>query len=440
MIRKNFRLNIILRLLLLSLLLAALFYFLIVEVNYLRSSYLFIFLIVAIWELFYYIDRVNRDLATFFTALLQNDFSTSFTELKRGDSFIQLYSTINKITDRFREIGTQKEQQLIFLEMLVEHVKTGIVSFDKDEKIHLMNQTIQRLFNRPRLHYLQAFKNVDEELVKIMQEIKSGEKRMLKIRINDRLLHLSIHASEFYLGKEYFKLLSIQDIKTELEVNEVETWQKLIRVLTHEIMNSVSPITSLSDTMLMMIKKNGFSPSSTENIVSGLEAIKTRSEGLQNFTQAYRRLTKIPKPQFQKINICDLTNRIIKLHQPYFEENSIHVSLDCDENYMVLADPDLLSQVIINIFKNATEALENTTNGEISIVVKQTHALEIIIKDNGPGIPQDIADQIFVPFFTTKPSGSGIGLALCRQILHLHKGTLTLESEPGYGASFILKI
>ncbi|MGK7388789.1 MAG: sensor histidine kinase [Candidatus Cyclobacteriaceae bacterium M2_1C_046] len=440
MVRKNFKVNIILRLLLISLLLAGFTYYLLVDINYIRSSYLIFFLLLAVWELFHYIDRVNRDLSTFFTSLLQNDFTTSFTEIKRGNSFQQLYRTINQITHRFKELSTQKEQQLIFHEMLVEHVKSGIVSFDKDEKIHLMNQSLQRLLRRPKLHYLNAFHNVDPELLNVMREIRSGENRMLKMKLQDRLLHLSIHSSEFYIGEDYFKILSIQDIKTELEVNEVETWQKLIRVLTHEIMNSVSPITSLTDTMLMMIKKNGMTPSVSENFIAGLEAIKVRSEGLQNFTQVYHKLTKIPKPEYKKINICQLLEKIVNLNRHFLEEKSITINVNCDNNIYAFVDPALLSQVILNLIKNAQDALEEGSGNKISIEVKQKTNLEIRVTDDGPGIPEDIIDQIFVPFFTTKPSGSGIGLALSRQIMHLHKGSLTVETEKGSGTSFILKL
>ena len=442
MIRKNFKLNVLLRLAFICLLISVTCWYGFVEVNWLRATYLLLFCILAVAELFYFIDRINRDLSTFFTALLQNDFTTSFNEISRGKSYNKLYSTLNKITKKFEAISAEKEQQLLFLEMLVEHVKAGIISFDSDEKVVMMNQAMQRILSKPRIPSLHSLTNLDPELLTTLREIRSGQNRLLKIKIKENLLHLSIHASEFHIGKAYYKLLSIQDIKTELEANEVETWQKLIRVLTHEIMNSVAPITSLTDTMLMVLKKNendALSEKERGNLLSGLEAIKTRSNGLQNFTDTYRRLTRIPKPEFKKINLNELLEKTVLLHQPYFDSKNIRLTLSIPEKINIYADPDLLAQVVVNLLKNSQEALEGIPDAQIKITAIQNSITEIRIADNGPGITPEVAEQIFVPFFTTKPQGSGIGLALSRQIMHLHKGSLTVESIPGKGASFLLK-
>lgn len=441
--RKNFRYNIIFRVLLIALLLALLIYFLLVSEKYLRSAYFAIFLIVAIVEFIWYVDRTNRDFAAFLLALLQNDFTTTFSETAKGKSFNELHSAFNQITQKFKTISSEKEVQHIYLESLVEHVRVGILSYDEKEKIHLMNGALKSLLRKPQLLYLKGLEGVDKKLLKTIRSIKPRENKLVKIKIDNQLLQLSLHASEFRLHQQYYKLVSFQNIKNELDANEMDAWQKLIRVLTHEIMNSVTPISSLSSTLYEIIEKenkNGTLDQNTiQKVLTGLDAVKSRSAGLQSFTEAYRNLTRIPPPHFREVDIKDILERIEMLLKPNLENVAFQVVYS-KQPIKFIADAELLDQVLINILKNALEALEDRENPKLLINVDKNEKVRITISDNGPGIDEDKIDQIFVPFFTTKKGGSGIGLALSKQIVRLHNGTLQVESIPEQGTSFIIEI
>lgn len=441
--RKNFRVNIIFRILLIALLLTLLIYFLLVSEKYLRSTYFAIFLIIAIIEFIWYVDRSNRDFAAFLLALLQNDFTTTFSETAKGRSFNELHSAFNQITQKFKTISSEKEAQHIYLESLVEHVRVGILSYDDKEKIHLMNEALKKMLKKPQLLYLKGLESIDKKLLKTIRTIKPKENKLVKLKTGNQLLQLSLHASEFKLQGQYYKLVSFQNIKNELDANEMDAWQKLIRVLTHEIMNSVTPISSLSNTLHDIVEKeskNGPLQQDTINkLLTGLDAVKSRSGGLQAFTEAYKNLTRIPPPTFKEVELKRLLERLEALFKPNLENINFQISYT-NPGIRVIADTDLLDQVFINIFKNALEALEGIEHPSLLISVAEEEKIRVTISDNGQGIDEDKIDQIFVPFFTTKKGGSGIGLALSKQIMRLHNGTINVESTPGIGTSFIIEL
>jgi two-component system nitrogen regulation sensor histidine kinase NtrY len=433
---KNFRFSILIRLLIITVLIVLLVFFLVVDVRYLRSVYIVIFLVITLIEFVWYVDKTNRDFTAFLLALLQDDFTTKFSENSKGKSFNQLYSAFNKITKKFEQISAAKEVQQLYLEALVDHIRVGIISFDKKGKIQLMNRALQKMINRPQMAFLSNLTAVDEQLPELLKEIKPKEIRLLKVKIKNELLHLSFHASEFKLGEEYFKLVSIQNIKNELESNELDAWQKLIRVLTHEIMNSVTPITSLSGTLKQIVKNEPDHKDTIKKVSQGLEAIELRSQGLQNFTDAYRRLTRIPSPNFTEVNLKKIIDRILTL----FQDKSSFVQVEIDETIRIIADKDLIEQVFINLIKNGLEALENTENPTMTIKAWKDDHTYIAISDNGTGIDPDKLDQIFIPFFTTKNEGSGIGLALSRQIVRLHNGNISVLTVPNEGTTFTVEL
>lgn len=434
---KNFRLSVLLRLLLIAALIGLLIYFIMVDEKYLRSIYIAIFLIISLIEFIWYVDRTNRDFTSFLLALLQDDFTTKFSEKGKGKSFENLYKAFNAITKKFEQISSAKEVQHLYLEGLVNHIRVGIISIDKSEKIHLMNKALQNMLRRPQMAFLSNLNSVDPHLPEVLREIRPNENRLLKIQVKNELLQLSIHASEFLLHNEYYKLISVQNIKSELDINELDAWQKLIRVLTHEIMNSVTPITSLSDS-LKQILENDKSEESLSKVGQGLEAIQLRSKGLQNFTAAYRKLTKLPVPNFATVKIKSMIDGIILLLKEELKE--IEIVIDIPENVDILADRDLMDQVIINLIKNACDAMANTTEPILTITVEQKDMTEITIGDNGDGIEEDKLDKIFIPFFTTKVEGSGIGLALSRQIVRLHNGSISIKSQPGAGTEVLITV
>jgi len=267
--------------------------------------------------------------------------------------------------------------------------------------------------------------------------------------VGNELLQLSIHSTEFLMHGEKYLLVSLQDIHPELEQKEVESWQMLIRVLTHEIMNSITPISSLASTVQDILKefqhdKKQLSEEDAEdleNITSAISTIERRSRGLLNFVDLYRNLTRIPKPHFRYFPVADLFRRTLELMEPKFEELDIQVDTKIfPGDLKLLADPDLVDQVLINLLLNAIDAVEKTENRQINLTasVNLNNRTLIEVTDTGIGISQDAVDKIFMPFFTSKKTGSGIGLSLSRQIMQMHKGSLSVRSAPGKGASFIL--
>ncbi|MEO1053570.1 MAG: ATP-binding protein [Bacteroidota bacterium] len=445
MLFKNFRVNVVIRIIILAIALTALTYFVLVTEQYLRSVYLFVFIIIVIAEFVHYVDKTNRDFSSFLLAILQEDFSTTFSEKGKGRSFEQLYGSFNKITKKFKDISSEKEIQYLYLETMVEHVRVGILSFDEDEQIHLMNEAAKDLLKRPSLHSLQGLAAVDHHLVEAIRTIKPGENKLVKVTTGSSLSQLSLYASEFKLGDRFYKLVSLQDIKNELEANELVAWQKLIRVLTHEIMNSVTPITSLTATLHAIVTKRQenntpLDEKTIANLSTGLDAIKNRSEGLQQFTEAYKNLTRLPQPKFRSVVLNQVLQRMNTLFEKELKEKQIEVSIIQENADMqVIIDPEMIEQVLINLIRNGIEALEGVDNPKIEIqAVQDTDSTTIKIMDNGIGMDEETLDKIFIPFYTTKKKGSGIGLALSRQILQLHKANITVDSEPDQGTIFTI--
>jgi nitrogen fixation/metabolism regulation signal transduction histidine kinase len=413
---------------------------------YLRSIYVAVAAIISVVEFTWYTDRFNRDMKGFLQSLLQRDFTTRYEQAGRGKSFDALYETFNSISDIFKKISTEKEIQHKYLEMLVEHVRVSILSVDADEKVHLANQASRDLLKRNVISNLKTIESVDAALAKNIREMHAGETRLIKVTIDNELLQLSIHVSEFKLDNRYFKLISMQNIKNELDVREMESWQKLIRVLSHEIMNSVSPISSLSDTLHRMIAQNQALLSQNnatlyDSLDKGLEAIKVRSEGLVNFTQTYRKLTHIPIPSLKKVRLNDILDRVQVLLAAKIAEQKVQVNISKVDVELV-ADPELMEHVFINLLLNALEATKNRANPKVDIYATTNlkGQINIHIIDNGEGIDKEIMEKIFIPFFTTRKNGSGIGLALTKQILHLHQAEILLKSEVGKGSEFIIVI
>ena len=244
-------------------------------------------------------------------------------------------------------------------------------------------------------------------------------------------------ATEFILQDKHYKLVSFQDIKSELEANEIESWQKLIRVLTHEIKNSVIPISTLSDVILHMIKDEKgkvdlgkLDNEAIQDLVGGIETIESRSKGLANFVKTYDQLTQVPKPNFENTSVQDQLDHIRSLFKPQLDNFHIDLKIIGAQSVVFRMDQDLIDQVLINLVKNAIEAVKPMDNAKIQIrLFDEKDKKEIWIEDNGGGIPEEIKENIFVPFFTTKEGGSGIGLSLSKQIMRLHGGTISVQSS-----------
>ena len=313
----------------------------------------------------------------------------------------------------------------------------------------MINNAVKRLLKISNLRYIDDLKLIKKDLPEIFHKMKAGDNTLIKLFIKDELLQLSVYATEFRMRGEEYVLISLQNIHAELEEKEIESWQKLIRVLTHEIMNSITPISSLASTVQEMMFENpeerlilkDLDQEDLDGINSGLKTIQSRSQGLLNFVEIYRNLTRIPKPNFRYFEIKELFERASELMKPKLDK----LNIKCESKIIpgdlkITADPDLIDQVLINLLLNSIDAVSNIKNPYISITGYKNDSGRVLIEisDNGSGIKPDILDKIFMPFFTSKKTGSGIGLSLSRQIMSLHKGSISVKSTPKEGTIFTL--
>lgn len=404
----------------------------------------FLLSVVMIFNLFYYVDQTNRDLVNFLTSIKFNDYTTTSSAAHRGKSFGQLYEGFNLINRKFQEVRAEKEANHQFLQTVVEHINIGLLCYDEDEEIILMNKSLQGLLHKSYLINLEGLRTVDEKLFETVKELPSGERTLTKLVIDNKLLQLAIQSTELVLNKSRLKLVSFQNIQSELEGQELVAWQKLIRILTHEIMNSVAPISSLSSTLKDIIgEKSELDQEALKMVRHSLGVIQKRSEGLMAFTDTYRELTRIPPPKFQLVDGKELLEEAETLFQARIKAEKASFQMHTPpSDVQFQGDPNLLEQVLINLIKNALDALHDQEEKIINVYLQKTSngKISIQVADNGPGIPTEKMDQIFIPFYTTKESGSGIGLSLSRQIMRLHKGSLEVQSVEGQGSVFTMTI
>ncbi len=313
-----------------------------------------------------------------------------------------------------------------------------------------MNIAAKRLLKVESLKNIDELSNISQVLVDTFKKLKTGGRDLIKIDFNGDIRQLSVYAIELSLVNEHFKLISLQNIQSELEENEMEAWQKLVRVLTHEIMNSVTPISSLATTVEADVinridhskDKCEINKEDLEDIHLALQTIQRRSEGLIRFVSDFRSLTHTPQPKFELVEITDLFDQIWMLMKSDIEKEKIDFNYDVNpENLTANIDPELIQQVLINLIKNAIQAVEERDSRQIEMLAFQDEKSRavIVIKDNGAGIDEEAQSKIFIPFFTTKKKGSGIGLSLSRQIMRQHKGSISVKSKVNEGAEFTLR-
>jgi len=352
MVNRNFRFNVFVRLGIVIVLIGLFFYYLFVADKYIRIFYIGFVILVLVFEFFWYVDKRNRELSTFLSTFLNDDFSSSFRDYKKGKSFKALYQAMNSITDKFHKISTDREMQFQYLHTLVDHVKVGILSFDSKGRIHLINQAFRELFGSLSIRKNNMITELDPEFHKLVEKIKPGEQSVYKVSQKGSNISLAIRATEFKMENKRFKLISAQNIRRELEEKELEAWQKLIRVLTHEIMNSVTPISSLSSSLYELVRieeeqEKPLNDKTKQRLQSGLEAIIDRSSGLMKFTEAYKMLARIPPPDIKLIQSDELINRIETLFKTLTEEKNIAFKTEVfPKTWSFMGDIELLDRVL----------------------------------------------------------------------------------------------
>ena len=424
----NFKINIVVRLGILLLLILGIA--LSLENGFhLTTGFGVILSLILIYNLFNYVDQTNKDLANFFESIQYNDFNTTGSGRHRGDSFGDLHEGFNLINRKFRDIRAEKEANHQFLQTVVEHVEVGLLCIDEDGEVVLMNKALQRLLRKSYLVNLSGLKKIDEQLWEAVTQLNPGDRELLKLNIDNRLMQIAVRTIDLILNKENLKLISFQNIQSELEAQELVAYQKLIRILTHEIMNSVTPISSLASTLIQLESQGN---SRNEDVLTGLQTIERRSRTLLKFVDDYRKLASIPAPVLKPLDLADFLTHLEELYAPELNRSKIALTIQKPAmGTLINADEGLLNQVFANLMSNSIYAVRGSENARVSIhCQKLANTININFSDNGEGISESKLGEVFVPFYSSKTTGSGIGLSLCKQIMHLHGGSITANSSP----------
>ncbi|MCK4663473.1 MAG: hypothetical protein KAT68_11445 [Bacteroidales bacterium] len=451
MVYKNFSLNIIVRVILL-ILTVFLFFFIIYETKHFATSFLLIIIIIIeVFSIIRYVNKTNKYITNFLEAIRYSDFTRSFEIEGLGSSFDQMKEAFNDVITDFQKIRNEKEEQYFFLQNVIQHIGISMIAYRKDGRVEMFNNATKKMFRKNNIRNINELSKISNELVDVLFNLKPGKKALVKINDENDILQLAIYAKEFKIRENEITLVSLQNIQSELEENEIIAWQKLIRVLTHEIMNSITPIASLSSTVNNILAETKQTSSvkipeelldTITDIEGALTTINRRSNGLLHFVDTYRNLTKIPKPNFSIFPIKNLFGNIEHLMSEEINNNNItFVTLITPDDLNLTADEQLIEQVLINLIKNSIFSLNDIDKGEIELTAYNNERDETIIKvtDNGTGIINEVLDKIFIPFFTTRKKGSGIGLSLSKQIMRLHGGTISVQSTTGEKTVFTLK-
>jgi len=382
----------------------------------------------------------------FFEAVKYRDFSRWFPE-DRGPKDIRfLYTGFNEINRTIKEINSQNEAQYVYLQKILEMVDIGIIAYNLESgDVLWSNEPFGEILDVPSFKNIRFVENRKPELFNTVFETYHREPDSISIALQNESIKILISDTVFQVKDDAFKLIVIQDIDNTLNKNESESWKKLLSVMTHEIMNSIAPISSLADTLQQNLQLAIAHPDETrlelEDLNAGVKTIKNRSEGLLKFAKTYRSLSKVTHLNLQRVKIEDLFTNIQHLMEPSIKAKNIDIAFHISSPKLELdIDAHLIEQVLINLILNAVDACKHQADAEIKIQASQNPNRDIVIKvyDNGSGIPQDILENIFVPFFTSKATGSGIGLSLCKQIMLLHKGRILVKSVEGEGSVFSL--
>jgi two-component system, NtrC family, nitrogen regulation sensor histidine kinase NtrY len=396
------------------------------------------------------VDQANQNIATFLDSIRFDDFTASF-KTDSQDPYVQRFQEeLNEALAKLRFNRQEKDTEHLFYKNIVMHVGIGLIIFNETSgKIEIFNSAARKLLKVNKAETIGDLKDVNGNLVGIFQRLRTGGRELQRLKIGEDIIQLSVYAIELTLRGENLKLISLQNIQNELEEKEMEAWQNLVRVLTHEIMNSVTPISSLAGTMEDEIRdhinQNAQNPISEDQLADihlSLQTISKRSENLIQFVKEFRSLTHIPKPKPQTFLVCTLLDEIAMLFKREMNEKGIQLKLDLDPpDLTVLADRGLIEQVLINLVKNAAQAFEDQPDKTIVISAFRSDKQRpvIAVRDNGTGIDPEALEKIFIPFFTTKKTGSGIGLSLSRQIMRQHQGTLSVKSTAGEGTEFFMR-
>lgn len=437
MASKNMYFKIIGRVLLLIMAIFCFSYFLL-QKQYDFSTYIGIIILFQVIGLIKFLNTTNRKIAFFFNAVENDDSTIHFPVYTKDKSLKELHTSLNRVNHLIQKVKIENKTQEKYYHTILEHATIGILTLNEKGHIVLANKTAKKLLNYESLTHIQQLKRIDEKLFTLISKLKPFDQKLIELLNEREIIKLTIKATPIKIDNDNLLLIIIQNISNELNDNEVDSWVKLFRVLTHEIMNAIAPITSISETLSGFYKteKGLISPSEiNENdiidVVKGLDTIQAQGKDLLNFVESYRTLAKIPSPKKDLVKVASLFEkiRILVSQERGFSQTKFLISVE-PENLEIFADEKQIIQVLVNLVKNSLESLYQNPNGIIKLSGAKNNLgkLTLQVSDNGPGVPPILLDQIFIPFFTTKEQGTGIGLSLSKHIMRLHGGNLHVNS------------
>ena len=396
------------------------------------------------YETVRFVSQSERKLTAFLQSIKQNDFTVTFSENNKSNDY-DLHQAFNQLNETFKNLRSEKESQHQLLQVIVEHAAVPLVCFDEvNDEVYLINNAAKSLFQIPFLQKIESLWRVDRELPEFLKKIQDGEKASLKLVSKDKTIFLSVTSRHLLFKHKNLKLIAMADVSSELAAKEAEAWQKLLRVLTHEISNSAIPLSTLSSyihdlVMTAETDNRKLSADERQDVLESLKAIDQRSKSLKEFVKNFKSLNQVPEPELSKTSIHELVTEVKHFFSKELEKENIQLIVDAVDQFPIYADKNLTMQALINLMKNAIESMDNMKNGKM-IRLSAGHDghqfTNLHIADSGCGIPPDETDKIFIPFFSTKKGGSGIGLSIAHQIIQKQKGNLTFASGLGKGTVF----
>ena len=405
-------------------------------------------LALLIAELWRYVNRTNREVARFLDAARYADYSQRFDFKNDGSGFRALGEAFTDILDRMRERSTSRESEMRRSRALIEHIPVPLMTLHADGSITLQNNAARRLFGAEHVTTLKDLRKFGFSFAESVETAVPGVRQLVTFSVEGIEYKLTLATTELIIGGKSERLISLQDIQTELDATQAEAWEDLVRVLTHEIMNSITPVTSLAatatDVVTDVLDKVRADQPIEDDLVDLHDAIATvarRSNSLVEFVDSYRQITRLAPPEKKRIRLADLFDTVLRLARAECPRDDVVFNVEISPTELdVYADMDLLEPVLINLLRNAWQATESIDKPVVRLRghLNRRHNVVVEVADNGPGIPADIATKIFVPFFTTREKGSGVGLALARQVMIAHGGFIRVNSNDAGGATFSL--
>ena len=443
--------SILARLILIFLTLTGLAYLLILNDRFFTLLFLALLAIVQTILLFMFLNRTNRNLARFLLLLTQEDTSVLAWKDQVEKTFKGLHHSFRKVNEEISRIRLEKEKGSILLQGIVQHMNTGILAIDDTGRVEVVNDSVLNTLGVNQMEHIRDLDRIQEGISEIFSDLRYDSGNIIRFRKEERNeIPLLVRVSLLKLEERTLRLFSIQDIKSQLEANEIESWQKMTRVLSHEISNSVTPISTLGAGIHRKLSQGKpgeedglvISDKSARDLLRSSELIQQRCNALVEFMEHYKRFSRLPDPVPEKIDVAGFFKGLELFFRDDIEKSGIRLEFNAADPTLVMrADQNLLEQAFINLVRNSIEALKNKDDGIIQMEAERQdgHRILLQVQDNGPGIPPEIQSQVFIPFFTTKPGGTGIGLSIVRKVILMSGGDIHFHSAPG-GTKIVIKI